>query len=166
MVWTHGQIFVVLHVSHFRAAEVLLIISSGQGKPPKPSKPSLSHHKTKMMAIKAIQVRTTFTCKWCITSNILAFLSHQQIGDSSDSQHRHYDSDSNNSWMYFWHQYESRLQVGWNTYHMFKNQCRKIYNWGWEVRLMLFNTMVVQVLLMKWNCGWYYLTQCTEWNRE
>ena len=43
--------------------------------------------------------------------------------------------------------YESRRQVSWNSYHMFENQCKQNDTQGWEVRLMLFNAMVVQTLL-------------------
>ena len=41
---------------------------------------------------------------------------------------------------------ESRHQVGWNSYYMFENQCNQSDAPGWEVRLMLFNAIVVQVL--------------------
>ena len=44
--------------------------------------------------------------------------------------------------------YESRIPAGWNSYYKFENQCNKSDTLGWEVRSMLFNTMVVQMLLM------------------
>ena len=37
--------------------------------------------------------------------------------------------------------------AGWNGYYMFENQYNQCDTRGWEVRLMLFRTMVVQVLL-------------------
>ena len=37
--------------------------------------------------------------------------------------------------------------AGWNGYYMFENQYNQSDTRGWEVRLMLFNAMVVQVLL-------------------
>ena len=42
--------------------------------------------------------------------------------------------------------FESRLQAGKN-YYMLENQCNQSYTRGWEVKLMLFNAMVTQVLL-------------------
>ena len=42
--------------------------------------------------------------------------------------------------------YEPRLQVGWNSYYMFENQSNQSDARG-NVRLMLFNAMVVQELL-------------------
>ena len=43
--------------------------------------------------------------------------------------------------------YESRLKVGWYNYYMIEHQCNQSDTQGWEVRLMLFNAIVVQVLL-------------------
>ena len=43
--------------------------------------------------------------------------------------------------------YESTLQAGWNGYYMFENQCNTSDTGGWEVKLMLFNAMVILVLL-------------------
>ena len=37
--------------------------------------------------------------------------------------------------------------AGWNGYYMFENQYNQCDTRGWEVRLILFNAMVVQVLL-------------------
>ena len=39
------------------------------------------------------------------------------------------------------------IRVGIVQLYMFENQCNQIDSQGWEVRLMLFNAMVVQVLL-------------------
>ena len=43
--------------------------------------------------------------------------------------------------------FESRLQAGWKSYYMLENQCNQSDTRGWEVKLMLFNAMVTQVLL-------------------
>ena len=43
--------------------------------------------------------------------------------------------------------YGSRLQTGWNSYYMYENQSNQSDNRGWEVRLMFFNTTVVQVFI-------------------
>ena len=45
--------------------------------------------------------------------------------------------------------YKSRIQAGWNSYCMFENQCNKSDTRWREVRLMLFNNMVIQVLLYR-----------------
>ena len=43
--------------------------------------------------------------------------------------------------------YQSRLRASWNSYYMFANQCNQTDTQGWDLRLMLFNSMVVHVLL-------------------
>ena len=43
--------------------------------------------------------------------------------------------------------YYSRLQAGRYNYYMIEHQCNQSDTQGWEVRLMLFNAIVVQVLL-------------------
>ena len=43
--------------------------------------------------------------------------------------------------------YESTLQAGWNGYYISENQCNQTDTQGWELRLMPFNSMVVQLLL-------------------
>ena len=42
---------------------------------------------------------------------------------------------------------ESRCQTGWKSYYMLENKCNQSDTHGWEVKLVLFNAMVTQVLL-------------------
>ena len=43
--------------------------------------------------------------------------------------------------------FDSRLQAGWKSYYLLGSQCNQSDTCGWEVKLMLFNAMVTQVLL-------------------
>ena len=43
--------------------------------------------------------------------------------------------------------FEFNLQAGWKSYYMLENKCKLSDAHGWQVKLMLFNTMVTQVLL-------------------
>ena len=43
--------------------------------------------------------------------------------------------------------FESRFQAAWKSYYMLENKCKLSDAHGWQVKLMLFNTMVTQVLL-------------------
>ena len=59
--------------------------------------------------------------------------------------------------------FESRLQVCWKIYYMLEHQCNQTDTHRWEMKLMLFNVMITQVLL----CGvevWgrHYPSECTE----
>ena len=41
----------------------------------------------------------------------------------------------------------TRLQTDWNSCYMFENQCNRSDPRVWEVKMMLFNAMIVHVLL-------------------
>ena len=55
------------------------------------------------------------------------------------------------------------LQAGWNSYYMFENQCNQSDTQGWEVRLMLFNAMVVQMFLYGAKL-WGGIISLSAWN--
>ena len=55
-----------------------------------------------------------------------------------------------------------KIQVAWSSYYMFENNCNQTDTGGWEVRLMLFNAAVIQLLLYEMLVGWPYLTWYTE----
>ena len=60
--------------------------------------------------------------------------------------------------------YVSRLHAGWNSHYMFENQCKQCDTRGWEVRLMLFNAMVVQVFL--YGVTLSHLTRGIKWTKS
>ena len=43
--------------------------------------------------------------------------------------------------------FESRFQAAWKSYYMLENKCKLSDAHGWQVKLMLFNAMITQVLL-------------------
>ena len=43
--------------------------------------------------------------------------------------------------------FDYKLQASWKSYYLLENQCNQSDACGWEVKLMLFNAMVTQVLL-------------------
>ena len=95
---------------------------------------SCNMDKTKMMAIKTIQPRhyPIFTYKGEPLKQVQSF---KNLGINVPSTNRLNVC------------YKSRLQATWNKYYMFRNHCNQSGIQGWEVRLMLFNAMAVQVLL-------------------
>ena len=103
-----------------------------------------------MKAIKAIQSRhyPTFTYKGKPIQMVQSF---KYLGNSVPST---------NIWKVC---YESRLQVGGNSYYMLENQWNQSDIRQWEVKLMLFNVMVVQVLLDRVEV-WGDILSLSAWN--
>ena len=103
-----------------------------------------------MKAIKAIQPRhyPTFTYKGKPIQMVQSF---KYLGNSVPST---------NIWKVC---YESRLQVGGNSYYMLENQWNQSDIRQWEVKLMLFNVMVVQVLLDRVEV-WGDILSLSAWN--
>ena len=54
------------------------------------------------------------------------------------------DVPATNKWIVW---FESRLQAGWKSSYMPENKCNQSDTHGWEVKQMLFNSMVTWVLL-------------------
>ena len=43
--------------------------------------------------------------------------------------------------------FDSRVRAGWKSYYLLEKQCNQSDTCGWEVKLLLFNAMITQLLL-------------------
>ena len=99
------------------------------------SRLTINVDKTKMMVVWTIQPHQypMLTCNW----HVQFVQSFKYLG---------IDVPTTNKWSV---RFDSRLQPGQKSYYMLENKCNQSDTHGWEVKLMLFNAMITQVLFYR-----------------